>query len=549
MSRGGESAGIRAMVAAERRLERGRLRLAAAGGAVVSVAAVCLLGLSGWFITGAALAGGAGLLVAQTFNYLMPSAIIRLLAIIRTGARYVERVAGHEAALRALSRLRPRLFSALAAAPPEQALGLSSGEASARLIQDVDAVQTLFVRLSSPWALGAGAISAVILTGMASPVAGLLLALMLGIGALGSVILARRLADPAGRELQLAVGALKDRIGALEAATPEVKAYGLQGWAADSIVAVAARTDCLHRRLTLAGGWIALWQYGVTASAVALVVPATAGAPLPMTALAALATVMGAEAASGLAAALHQNGGAVQAMHRLEDMTANAPAQQHPAVTSHHLRLTAPGVDLAPGARLAFTGPSGCGKTSLIERLAGLRTARSGEWFMGDADTASIPPRARRALFAYASQDVRLIDGTVRENLLLAGQAGDAALWVALEDAALADRIRLDPRGLDAPVGAGGELLSGGERRRLALARAYLRDAPWLLLDEPTEGLDAATEGRVLEGLQRRLGQSGRGLIMVSHRPAPIALCTLKADLGPTRPGPTATAQEQLLQA
>ncbi|WP_292105151.1 ATP-binding cassette domain-containing protein [Brevundimonas sp.] len=532
MSRAVEGARIRAMIAGQRRLERSRLRLAAAGGAAVSVAAVCLLGLSGWFITGAALAGVAGLLAAQTFNYLMPSAIIRLLAIIRTGARYVERVAGHEAALRALSRLRPQLFSALAAAPPERALGLSSGEASARLIQDVDAIQTLFVRLSTPWALGAGAMSAIILTSMATPTAGLLLALTLGIGAFGSVILARRLADPAGRELQVAVGALKDHIGALEAAAPEMKAYGLQDWAADSVASVAARHDAIQTRLTLAAGWIALWQSGVTALAVVLVVPATVGASLPMTALAALAAVMGVEAASGLAGALHQNGAAAQAMSRLEDLTSAPSAHLQAEATSRGLGLPARNIALTPGMRLSFTGPSGVGKTSLIERLAGLRPARPGEWFVGETDAAHLRPEGRRTLFAYAAQDVRLLDGTVRQNLLLAGPADDAALWRALEDAALADRIQADPRGLDAPVGAGGEFLSGGERRRLGLARAYLRNAPWLLLDEPTEGLDAATEGRVLEALERRLARTGQGLLIVSHHPAPLSLCQVMVEVG-----------------
>ncbi len=532
MSRAAEGARIRAMISGQRRLERGRLRLAAAGGAAVSVAAVCLLGLSGWFITGAAIAGAAGLLAAQTFNYLMPSAIIRLLAIIRTGARYVERVAGHEAALKALSRLRPQLFSALAAAPPERALGLSSGQTSARLIQDVDAIQTLFVRLSTPWALGAGAMSAIILTGMATPVAGLLLALTLGVGALGSVILARRLADPAGRELQVAVGALKDHIGALEAAAPEMKAYGLERWAADSVASVAARHDAIQMRLTLAAGWIALWQAAVTALAVVLVVPATIGASLPMTALAALAAVMGVEAASGLAGALHQNGAAAQAMTRLEELTTEPSVDLQATVPSHGLRLTARNIDLAPGMRLAFTGPSGAGKTSLIERLAGLRPARSGEWLVGETDATQIRPEGRRALFAYAAQDVRLIDGTVRQNLLLAGPADDAALWRALEDAALAERIQADPRGIDAPVGAGGEFLSGGERRRLGLARAYLRDAPWLLLDEPTEGLDAATETRVLDALEQRLARTGQGLLLVSHHPAPLSLCPVTVEVG-----------------
>jgi ATP-binding cassette subfamily C protein CydC len=135
-------------------------------------------------------------------------------------------------------------------------------------------------------------------------------------------------------------------------------------------------------------------------------------------------------------------------------------------------------------------------------------------------------PDAARALFAYAPQQAVLLAGSVRENLKLAlPSADDDALWAALEDADLADRVRAAPAGLNAPLGENGARLSGGERRRLGLARAYLRPAPWLVLDEPTEGLDAVTEARVLERLAARLARTGQGLILVSHRPAPLALC------------------------
>ena len=144
---------------------------------------------------------------------------------------------------------------------------------------------------------------------------------------------------------------------------------------------------------------------------------------------------------------------------------------------------------------------------------------------MGGIDIASLSPATRRARFAYAAQDVRLLNGTVRDNLLLAGPGSDDTLWRVLEDAALAERIRAEPLGLDMPVGANGERLSGGERRRLGLARAYLRAAPWLVLDEPTEGLDAATEAQVLKALERRLVENKQGLILVSHRTAPIQIC------------------------
>lgn len=522
---------IHDLVADQYRAQRDRLRLAAAAGAVVSVAAVCLLGLSGWFITGAALAGAAGAAAAQAFNYMMPSAIIRLLAILRTGARYVERIAGHDAALKALARLRPQLFDAVASGPVERALGLSSGELSARLVQDVDAVQTVFVRRSAPWSLGAGLASALLLAAIAAPWAVVALLAGVGVACVGSLWIARRLSAPAGRRAQVAAGELKDRLAALEAAAPELKAYGLDGWAAREVAAAAAGSDRAQIALSRAGGWISAWQATATAMTLTGVAIAVRDAAQPMVALALLAAVMGVEAAAGLAGAFHQNGRAEEALERL-DRTLSEPTHTHggrPVGTD--VTIPGTGQTLAPPARLGLYGPSGAGKTSLIERLCGLREARAGELLLGGVDVADLAPDVRRRLFAYAAQDLRLLDDTVRGNLLLAGPADDAALWAALEDAGLADRVRADPAGLAARVGPNGERLSGGERRRLGLARALLRDAPWLLLDEPTEGLDAETEARVLEALDRRLTARGQGLIMVSHRVAPMALCDTRTEV------------------
>lgn len=516
---------LRQLITAQRQAQGARLRLAAIAAAVVSVAAVGLLGLSGWFITGAAFAGVAGLVAVQGFNYMMPSAIIRLLAILRTGARYVERVASHEAALKALARLRPQLFDAIAAGPAERALSLSSGEVSARLVQDVDAVQILFVRRSVPWGLGAGAATAVVLAGLAAPLAGLVLFLAMALACVGGLVLARWLADPAGRAAQTTVGALKDRLSALEAAAPELKAYDLDDWAIAESMQAAAASDQAQVALAKAGGWMAAWQALATAIAVAAVIPATSGAPLAMTALAALAAVVGVESAGGLVGALHQNGAAAEAMERLDAMLPPLAETLVGKPEGATLRWRALDIETAPPLRLGLYGPSGAGKTTLIERTMGLREAVRGEVDIGAIDAADIAGRDRSTLFAYAAQDVRLLDGTIRQNLLLAGPADDDMLWRALDDAALSDRIRTEPLGLDMRVGANGERLSGGERRRLGLARAYLRDAPWLVLDEPTAGLDSATEAQVLTALQRRLTERSQGLILVSHKPSPMELC------------------------
>ncbi len=512
-------------IAGQVRAQRGRLQLAAAGGAVVSVAAVCLLGLSGWFIASAALAGAAGGAAAQAFNYMMPSAVIRLLAILRTGSRYIERVAGHEAALKALARLRPELFASIARGPLTKALGVSSGELSARLVQDVDAVQTLFVRRSAPWSLGAGTAAALLLTGLASPFAALWLGFVMAATCAGSVLIARRLADPSGREAQAAVGAFKDRLSALDAVAPELKAYGLDGWAVREVETAAARYDLARIALSRAGGWMGVWQACLTALAVAGVVVIGAGASVPLIALAALATVMGMDSAAGLATALHQNGSADEALDRLDSLLSDgspAPLRQELETA---LTLGPVAGPFEPPARIGIHGPSGSGKTTLVERLIGLREIAPGDARIAGMDASDLPAAERRTLFAYAAQDIRLLDGTIRQNLLLAGPADDAALWSALADAALAERVRADPRGLDARIGSNGQKLSGGERRRLGLARAYLRDAPWLVLDEPTEGLDEDTEAQVLAALERRLSTRGQGLILVSHRAPPLALC------------------------
>ncbi len=138
-------------------------------------------------------------------------------------------------------------------------------------------------------------------------------------------------------------------------------------------------------------------------------------------------------------------------------------------------------------------------------------------------------------MFALAPQDAGLLAGTVRENLLLADPAAaEPVLWGVLHDTVLDERVRALPQGLDTWIGENGMNLSGGERRRLVLARAYLRNAPWLLLDEPTEDLDAVTETTVVRRLQARLASRRQGALIVSHRNEPLRICdvTIKMAAG-----------------
>jgi len=514
------------LVAEQRRRQARPLILAAACAAVVGAASTTLLGLSGWFITGAALAGVAGLATAQAFNVLLPSAMIRLLAILRTGARYGERLQGHAAALDALAAIRPRLFAALAAAPPREALAVSRGEAAARLVQDVDAVETRFVRLSAPWGAAAGVGLALALSAIAGIGPAVAIALAVALHLILARVLTRRLSAPAGAAIQAAAGALKEALAAFAAAAPELKVYGAEGPALDRIAQLGGRLDALKVRAVRAQGVLALSEGALTGLTVAAVLALAAPAGAPLAALAALVAVMAIEAVGPIARAFEQDGAAEAAGERLDAILRHTPETAASATDTSRPALRLLGQDLAPGARLAIVGPTGCGKTTRLEQLLGLRDAPIGAFALDGVDGASLSPAELRQAFAYAPQDAALLAGTVRENLKLAApRADEATLWTALDDAALADRVRALPQGLDTWLGEAGERLSGGERRRLSLARALLRDAPWLLLDEPTEGLDAATEARVVARLDARLRATGQGLVLVSHRQAPLALC------------------------
>lgn len=517
---------LKALIRAQERAQSARLLAASVTGALVSAGAIALLGLSGWFITAAALAGAAGPAAVQVFNYLVPSATIRFLAIVRTASRYGERVTGHEAALKALAALRPQLFEGLARGPATRALSLAGGEASARLVQDVDAVQDRFVRLSAPWSAGAGLAAGVGLAALAGWRAALAVALAAVAGVLLGVVLSRRLAEPAGRRLQEAMGAFKTDFAALAAAAPELQAYGMKDWAVDRLARQGGAVEAAAEALARAGGWLMAAQTLAMAVGVASAALAAGAASPALTALAMLAAVATVESAGNLLNALRQNGAVAVAVQRLGELLEDAPAAETPASATPSLHLTAADVRLAPSQRLAVVGRSGAGKTTLVERMMHLRDPLPGEIRFGEVDAAALAPASVRPLFAYAPQQAVLMAGTARENLRLASpSADDEQLWAALEDAGLADRIRAASGGLDVALGENGARLSGGERRRLGLARAYLRPTPWLVLDEPTEGLDPATEALVLDRLAQRLQRTGQGLILISHRPAPLALC------------------------
>ena len=486
---------------------------------VVSLFGIGLLALSGWFIVAAGIAGLAGL--GTVFDVFRPSAGVRFLAIARTAARYGERLLTHDATLKALASLRVRLLAGVSAADFATLSRLRAGGALNRLTADIDALDGLAIRLIFP-ALAGLIASIATLIGLWYLVAPVVALWAVGVTVLGGVVvlvLAGRaafvpasraetrqqalragvIAHLRGRAQLVVAGRLLDSRNTLldqdRAARRDALQQSRVEWRAGAMLQAVAAV-ALSGTLVLAGQHVLDGRIG----------PAQA-------ALAVLATLAMAE----LTAALQR--GAAE-LGRMRDAAGRvAAALETPPTIQIAASETAPGLQLCglsvaplpglrpvvadldltilPGETVALTGPSGRGKTAVLNTVAGLVPAMSGRVRAG-------------GLVGYLTQRPALIAGTVRDTLKLASpDADDGPMRNVL--AACALDLPLDTR-----LGEGGAGLSGGQSRRLALARTLIRRPDILLLDEPTEGLDAPTAAAMMHGIREWLPQAA--ILIAAHR-------------------------------
>jgi ATP-binding cassette subfamily C protein CydCD len=201
------------------------------------------------------------------------------------------------------------------------------------------------------------------------------------------------------------------------------------------------------------------------------------------------------------------------------------PGRARPALSDASIRVE-------PGEHVGLVGPSGAGKSTLLAAILGFVVPSEGYVRVGGVDVTTASPEDWLSQLAWVSQRPRLFASSLEENLRLgAPGASEDELWAVVHDAELDDVVARLPRGLATRLGSDGEGLSVGERQRVAIARALLRDADLLLLDEPTAGVDEATERRLVDAIRRRA--AGRSMVLVAHRPSLLQLVDRVVELAP----------------
>ncbi len=506
------------------------------------LANVILMTLAGWFIAAMAAAGVAGV----SMNYFTPAAAIRACAIVRTAGRYGERLVTHEATLRLLTNLRVWFYERLEPLAPAVLEHYRSGDLLSRLRADIDTLDHFYLRLLLPSAVALLSAAAFVLFMLwFDPRLALIEGLLLGLAGVALPLWLKRLAAPTGERVTRLASELRASLVDDLQGMGELLIDGADRRHAEATARLSRSLASGQTRLNQLDGLsqgavglcanLALWLVLLTA------IPMVRDAELPPVQLAMLAlfTLASFEAVAPLPAAFQGLGETFEAARRIFGLVDSRPAVEEPARPAglpQDLTLALAGVcfnypdraddspllrevdlRLPPGGRIALIGPSGSGKTTLLQLLLKFRAPDRGEITLGGRSYDVLCGESLRRCMAVATQYNHLFNASIRDNLLLARPGADqAGIESACRTAMLHDFIAGLPEGYDTRVGELGLRLSGGQVRRLAVARALLKASPILILDEPTEGLDPHTERLMMRHLLQRRGE--QSLLLVTHR-------------------------------
>ncbi|WKD33764.1 thiol reductant ABC exporter subunit CydD [Streptomyces xanthophaeus] len=525
-------------VRAVARAWQGRFRLGLLLGALAVGCSVGLMAVSGWLISRAS--------QQPPVLYLMVAVTAtRAFGMGRAVFRYAERLVSHDAVLRMLADLRVSVYRRLERIAPAGLRTHRRGDLLARLVADADALQDYWLRWLLPVGtavlVGTGSVA---FTAWLLPEAGAVLAVGLLAAGVAVPLVSGACARRAERRLAPARGQLATRVADLLTGTAELTVAGAledrKGRTRESdglLTAIAARGSAAAG---LGGGLSALVCGLTVVAAAAVAADAVHDGRLSGVAMAvAVLTPLAAfEAVNGLPLAVQYRQRVRRSAERVYEVIdapvpvaepeqpAAAPASPFPlrltGLTARHPgqeRAALRDVDLTleAGRRIAVVGPSGSGKTTLAQVLLRFLDPAEGAYSLGGSDARTLDGDDVRALVGLCAQDAHIFDSSVRENLRLARTgASEEQLRQALAAARLLEWADGLPDGLDTLVGEHGERISGGQRQRLALARALLADFPVLVLDEPAEHLDLATADALTADLLAVT--EGRTTVLITHR-------------------------------
>ena len=525
-------------------------------GVLVIAANTLLMAVSGWFIASMAISGSSG----AAFNYFFPSASIRFLAIARTVGRYAERLVTHEATFRILAELRVWLFRRFIPLAPACLERYAGGDVAGRLRADVDALETLYLRIIAPLAVGMISIAAALVFLLwVSPPSALVMMLFLLLAGVGLPLLVNRLSvEPGRRSAQLAAQ-LRNKVTEGLEGVEELILLGAVERQAAVVDDLSARVILEQERLGRING-LSLGGMALFAGSGVAVVLLTGSMQVashqmlpPNLVMLLLFSAAVFEAAGQLPPALQLLPAASESAARIFEL-ADAPIPvpdnsiscDLPAsygicfknVSASYLPgetvLSNISLHVPAGGSVVLTGSSGSGKSLIVEIMLRFRNY-DGSVTVGGIELTDLPKEIVQAMITALPQRPHMFNGTIRDNILLGNPAADEEqIQQAIRDSCLDIWVAGLPQGLDTAVGINGSAVSGGEARRIALARTLLKQAPIVLLDEPTEGLDGATELEMVSRLKARYRKAGGStLLIVSHRPACLTLGDSVVCLGP----------------
>ncbi|OZB73831.1 MAG: thiol reductant ABC exporter subunit CydC [Halothiobacillus sp. 14-55-98] len=522
----------------------------------VILANVALLSVSGWFITAMAISGLTGAVI----NYFTPAAAIRGLAILRTVGRYLERLITHEATFRLLAGLRQWFFERLEPLAPARLQYYQGGDLLSRIRADIDSLENAYLRIVTPTlaALLSTVLMVLFLLWWSPAIA---LTNLIGLMIVGLILpwLALHLGMNSGKQIVEARAALRQRTSETVRGLAEITLYGDPQQRIDTIHKENSALVVPQRQqnridagsTALTGLFSQLTWLTMIVIAIGLVQNGMLNGPeLVMLAFFGMASF---EAVAALPIAFRALGETRSAAGRILDLVDAEPevvepielkaAPQHFDIRFDKVCLTYPGnkqpalhdvtFHLKQGQKLAIRGASGSGKTSVTQLILKFWAPDSGQISIGETNLCDLSGDSVRALCAVVSQQVHLFNTTLAANLYLAKpNATQEDLVSACRAASILDDILALPEGFNTVVGEAAARLSGGQIRRISIARALLKDAPIVILDEPTEGLDAKTEQAVTKALARLL--QGRTAVIISHRPQLLTLAdqTIVLDAG-----------------